>query len=696
MGSLADDQFIADFVAECREHLNAIEPDLLAMEQLGSGCSQEVINKVFRAIHSIKGGAGFFAFEALKTLSHVMESVLMLVRDKTLAVSPALMDPLFSSLDCLRAMLDDIHASDQVPFAKPLAGLKAILDGVGPAGGKVEARLPGQGGRRFSLDSDAVRSVLKRQMSLYHAKAYLHKDVDARWQSPLAFLAGALSVGQCLEAYLDLSDIGGLEDEAEADLSVTLLFASVLEADLLPLALKLPPSQVEALDMPAIREALGMKVAPPRNPQPAPPEASQPAPGEEAAVETVQSRVARDTGGDTLRVRVSLLTKLMKLAGELVLGRNQLMRTMGPHAQSYPGLPDILQNINQVTTELQEAAMQTRMQPVGTIFSRFPRMVRDLSRQMNKQIDVEIHGAEVELDKGIVEMLADPLTHLIRNSVDHGLEDVQERARAGKQPTGRIQLRAYHEGGQVNIVIEDDGAGINAGKVAQKAVAKGLITLAQAAALSDQEKVNLVFAPGFSTAEQVSELSGRGVGMDVVRTNVEKLGGTVELTSAPGQGTTVRLQLPLTLAILPSMIIGVQGQRFAIPQVDVVELVWVRAEEVKSRVERVQGAEVLRLRDKLLPLLRLADVLAIPRAFALPDLPAPSPDRRVTLAARAPTAGRTGGATTTWSCSSWGPTSSASSWTSSMTSRRSSSSPSRSTLKAWSAFPARRSWATGG
>ncbi|MDR3669348.1 MAG: chemotaxis protein CheA, partial [Holophaga sp.] len=595
----------------------------------------EVINRVFRAIHSIKGGAGFFAFEAIKSLSHIMESVLMQVRDRAMAVTPELMDALLTSLDRLRAMLEDIQASDQVPFGPELARLKAILEGGGVA---VDSRVQGSAkGRSFELDAESVRSVQKRGMTIYNARAYLHRDVDRSWGGPLAFLKNATSVGQVMNAFLDLAAIGNLDDCLEQDLCVTVLFATVLEPDLLALAFKLPQEQIEPLDLAALPPRapapLDLAALPPKAPAPAAPaEAPEEHPEAEGA-EPAAGR-ARDVAVDTLRVRVGLLTKLMNLAGELVLGRNQLLRTMSPHAQAFPGLADILQNINQVTTELQEAAMQTRMQPIGTLFNRFPRMVRDLSRQLGKQIDLELRGSDVELDKSIVELLADPLTHLIRNGVDHAVELPAERVKARKDPTGHLVLNAYHEGGQVNIAIEDDGRGIDPRRVARKAVEKGLITAAQEKALSDRERVNLVFAPGLSTVDQVSELSGRGVGMDVVRTNVEKLGGTVDLDTQPGMGTTVRLRLPLTLAIMPSMIVGVQGQRFAIPQMDVVELVWVRAEEVKARVERIQGAEVLRLRDKLLPLVRLADVLEIPRRFSPPGGEEQLPDRRVTLADR--------------------------------------------------------------
>jgi two-component system chemotaxis sensor kinase CheA len=324
----------------------------------------------------------------------------------------------------------------------------------------------------------------------------------------------------------------------------------------------------------------------------------------------------------------------MNLAGELVLGRNQLLRAVNAYRNEIPGLGAILQNVNQVTTEMQEGIMQTRMQPIGTVFNRFPRIIRDMSRQLSKQIEVNIEGADVELDKSIVEMLVDPLTHIIRNCADHAIESPADRKKARKNPTGLVHLHAFHEGGQINIAISDDGRGIDAKKVLEKAVSKGLVSKAEAAEMTEREIVQLVFAPGFSTAEQVTDISGRGVGMDVVRTNVEKLGGHVEVETEVGMGTTVRLRLPLTLAIIPSMIVGVADHRFAIPQVNVVEFVWVKASEVATRIEQVQGALVLRLRDKLLPLVRLADVLGIPRVFQDPETGTEQPDRREAIADR--------------------------------------------------------------
>ena len=666
MASLADDSIISDFVAESREHLNTIEPDLLAMEEQGSGAPQEVINRVFRAIHSIKGGAGFFAFEHLKQLSHAMESVLMQVRDGKLLIQAEVMDTLFTSLDRLRAMLDDIHASDLVPVDTELAALKTILknNGISP-----DAQVKGQSKNpalpAFNLGAEEVRSAINRGMRIYHATAYLHRDIARQDMTPLAFLNNALSVGQMLDAFIDIGAIADLEGCLEADLPVSLLFASVLEPDLAALALKLPEAQISALDMAHIKRQLKEKAKveslspkaeapapPPVHPGPKPgqeqPEASarverlervervEPVdPAEPAAAELQVAKASREAGNETLRVRVDLLTGLMNLAGELVLGRNQLFRALSDsHSRHIPGLTGILQNLNQVTTQLQEGIMQTRMQPIGTIFSRFPRIVRDMSHNLGKQIDVEMKGAEVELDKSIVEMLADPLTHIIRNCADHAIEMPDARKLSGKSPTGRILLHAYHEGGQVCIAITDDGQGIDPKKVLKKAIDRKLVDPNKAGEMSDREIVNLVFAPGFSTAEVVSEISGRGVGMDVVRTNTEKLGGHVQLETQVGEGTTVLLRLPLTLAIIPSMILGVESQRFAIPQVNVVEFVWVRAADVAARIERVHGAQVLRLRELLLPLVRLSDVLGLQRTYLDPHSGQRLPDRRREVADR--------------------------------------------------------------
>jgi two-component system chemotaxis sensor kinase CheA len=636
MTSIVDESIVSDFVAECRDHLNAIEPDLLTMEQGGAELSKDLLNRVFRAIHSIKGGAGFLAFESLKSLSHVMESVLMLVRDGRLRVDPELMDAVFAGMDRLRAMLDDIQASDRVPCGQELERFKAILEDQGlDQGAQVKGRSRDAAGRRreFDLNMESVKSALAHGMNLFHATAFLRRDIKDKGITPLAFLNNALTVGQCLDAYIDLLEVADLVTCLQQDLPVTLLFGSVLEPDLAAMALGLPAEQVVMLDMKALRRQL--KAAPEAVPVAiAEPAAAVEEPAGDAPEAGAKAARGGDNGPETLRVRVDLLTGLMNQAGELVLSRNQLLRALDGHSKDIPGLAAILQNISQVTSELQEGIMQTRMQPIGTVFNRFPRIIRDMARQLGKQIDIEIKGAEVELDKSIVELLTDPLTHIIRNCADHAIEMPDERRKLKKNPAGQLLLHAYHQGGQVIIAITDDGRGIDPKKVLAKAVAKGIVHDAQAKEMTEREIVNLVFAPGFSTADSVSDISGRGVGMDVVRSNTEKLGGHVELETQTGVGTTVLLRLPLTLAIIPSMIVGVGADRFAIPQVNVVEFVWVRAADVARRIERVHGAEVLRLRSRILPLVRLADVLGIPRTFRDPASGEFAPDRRGELVDR--------------------------------------------------------------
>jgi two-component system chemotaxis sensor kinase CheA len=306
---------------------------------------------------------------------------------------------------------------------------------------------------------------------------------------------------------------------------------------------------------------------------------------------------------ETIRVGVTLLDNLMTLVGELVLARNQLLQHSNKGEDT--GLQAVSQRMNLIATELQEQVMKTRMQPIGIVWSQFPRTVRDVALSCGKEVTIEMEGKEIELDKTIIESIKDPLTHLVRNSVDHGVELPEVRVKAGKPRAGRLILRAYHEGGQVNIEISDDGAGLNRDRLRQKAVERGIVGSEQAAHMSDREIFNLIFLPGFSTAEKVTNVSGRGVGMDVVKTNVEKIGGKVDVESVAGQGTTVRVKIPLTLAIIPALIVTCSGDRYAIPQVSLLELVRLEAEQARAGIELVHGAPVYRLRGRLLPLVYL-------------------------------------------------------------------------------------------
>jgi len=309
----------------------------------------------------------------------------------------------------------------------------------------------------------------------------------------------------------------------------------------------------------------------------------------------------------SVRVDVGLLDRLMNLVGELVLARNQMVQ-FGSRIED-PAFVGASQRLNQITTELQQQVMKTRMQPIGNVWTKLPRVVRDLAITCGKQIRIEMIGKETELDRTILEAIKDPLTHIVRNSVDHGLEAPDVRASRGKPRTGTLTLKAFHEGGQVNIEIADDGGGLNLDAIRRKALERNLVTQERAARLSSHELMQLIFLPGFSTAAQITSVSGRGVGMDVVKTNIERIGGTVDMLSTPGVGTTLRIKIPLTLAIVPALMIEAAGQRYAIPQVNLLELVRLESEQARTAVEKLHGASVYRLRGRLLPLVFLGEQL---------------------------------------------------------------------------------------
>ena len=343
------------------------------------------------------------------------------------------------------------------------------------------------------------------------------------------------------------------------------------------------------------------------------PAPSAAAPGETLATQHPQDDShSRNAAPETIRVDVHVLDRLMNLVGELVLTRNQI--TQFSARQSDPNLVSPAQQLNLLTSELQEEVMRTRMQPISNVFDKFPRVVRDVATARGKQVLIEMDGRETELDRSLLEAIKDPLTHIVRNSVDHGIEMPDERVARGKRPEGHLKLRACHEGGQVLIEISDDGAGIDTARVMNKAIERGVITAQQASRMSEGELLNLVFLPGLSTAEKVTNLSGRGVGMDVVKTNIDRVNGTVDLQSYPGKGTTVKIKIPLTLAIVRAVIIQSNGKRFAIPQVNIQELVRLDADRVGSEIESVHGVPVYRMRGRLLPLVYLSEELKLAKS----------------------------------------------------------------------------------
>lgn len=640
---MMDDETLQMYVEEASEHLGDIENDLLAIEQAGRDIDEELVNKVFRAAHSIKGGAGFLGLTRIKDLGHKIENVLDMIRNRELTPDPEVVNVVLLAFDKLRDMIQNVAESNDADIGEHLAALTAAAEGSAvrpsaapeqkPASPSSPSPAPSASGEMLeirnragevalSVDKTELEQTRKGGKTVYLLELDEERDVRGKGKTLAGIRDSLDSTGTILAASVDLSA------PLSPGQSFYLLFVSIIEDDILPALLDLraetvltipAPSAAPSAPAPSIVPAAAVAspaaFMPDDSPAPAA-EVAAPAP-EPAAVRSVPpARTEDDTRAkstrsgsqtESLRVHVSLLEDLMNLAGELVLSRNQLMQAISsnaPHQIEVAG-----QRIDLVTSELQETIMLTRMQTVGTIFNKFPRVVRDLARSLGKEIDLQLEGTEVELDKTIIEGLGDPLTHLVRNSADHGIEPPAERAAAGKPATGTITLKAYHAAGQVNIEIADDGRGLNTEKILNKAMEKGLVSPEQAKSMSEKEKAQLIFLPGLSTAEKVTDVSGRGVGMDVVKSNLDQLGGQVDIETSLGTGTIIRIKLPLTLAIIPSLLVSVGEERFAIPQVNVDELLSVPAAQIGERIEMVGDAEVLLLRGELIPLLYLSTIL---------------------------------------------------------------------------------------
>lgn len=661
-----EDDILKDFIDESFEHLASIESDLLAIEQNGADIDLDLVNKVYRAAHSIKGGAGFMNLEVIKELTHEMENILGKIRSSELVPDSEIVGALLAAADTLKALLADTGNSNNVDISRHLEELRAIAAGGSPVftngldGEPAFQGTPDASGKTAAVQSPQEQDVVARArrtgMNVYQIKIDIIKEIELKQMSLSHFIEEALAAGDILQSSIEVTTKVKKSREGEKridSLILHIVYATILEPEDVNMVFHVDDSQIVFLPEDAEAGATdGMNdptsgffaegtgrtgadavVESTAGNVPAVPGDTgevipvMPQPGKPADVP------ATPTGGEnTVRVQVNMLEKLMNLAGELVLSRNQLLQAISSHDQRLIEMGG--QRIDRITSSLQEAIMLTRMQPVGIVFNKFPRVVRDLSRKLGKDVELVIEGKDVELDKTIIEAINDPLTHLIRNAVDHGIELPADRKEAGKHPGGRIELRAFHAAGQVNIEVRDDGKGLYPDKLVSSAISKGIITEQQARLMSDNEKMNLIFLPGFSTARQVSDVSGRGVGMDVVKTNIEKIGGHVLIDSQPGVGANIQIRLPLTLAIIPCQIVVVMEERFAIPQVNLLELLRITPDKLKERIEIIGNSEVLRLRDELLPLVRLADVIGIERMFFDPLSRSAAADRRAMIADR--------------------------------------------------------------
>ncbi len=655
-----DQELIDDFVVESIEHIEGIEPLLLEMERAGDA-DQETWNSLFRALHSVKGAAGFLGLNNIQEISHVSESLLMLLRDGDLAFSSEMVSPLLRVLDNLRAMLDSIGEGGEAAPRELLSEIKAFSRGTqdtnetgggeGPEAEQAEiedeveasaadplvdqvckvTNSSAKGSRFIVMEPkrgwarEQVLTAANQAGTLLKVPKLDDKSVHLISDKEPKELAKLLGVPIAYVHVFDPSQHAPLEYESNADgerstilfgdLAVELGFLKKADLDAL---IAEQASDTNKVSIGRLARNLGFltdeqadliryeQLLRPDRDEVVTTTASKPKPESAAKREPAKTKEKRP---ESIRVQVGLLNKLINLAGELVLGRNQLRQML--EGVELPGLKQILQSVDHVTTELQESILYTRMQPVRILFDRLPRQIRDTASKLGKKVDLSVTGADVELDRSLVEALGDPMTHLIRNAVDHGVELPSVRAERGKSEVGKLNVRAYHESGQVIIEIQDDGNGIDPDKLRGISVKRGIYTQEQASQLSDKEAINLIFHAGLSTAEQVTEVSGRGVGMDVVRSNIKSLGGQVEVDSVLGDGTVLRIRLPLTLAIIPSLTVKSCGQRFAIPQVNLVEVVRLRMEDMDERLDNVRGTEILRLRNELLPLIRLPKLLGI-------------------------------------------------------------------------------------
>ncbi|MGT0055088.1 chemotaxis histidine kinase/response regulator CheAY2 [Helicobacter pylori] len=581
-------EIMEDFLIEAFEMNEQLDQDLVELEH--SPEDLDLLNRIFRVAHTIKGSSSFLNLNILTHLTHNMEDVLNRARKGEIKITPDIMDVVLRSIDLMKTLLvtirdtgSDTNNGKENEIEEAVKQLQAITSQ------NLEGAKEGTKEAPPKKNQEEVKKEAKKENieENQENKAKAPTAENSASDNPLAD-----------EPDLDYTNMSAEEVEAE----IERLLNKRQEAD------KERRAQKKQEAKP--KQEVASKTETPKTETPKAPKTETKT---KAKADTEENKAPSIGVEQTVRVDVRRLDHLMNLIGELVLGKNRLIRIYGDVEERYDGekfleeLNQVVSSISAVTTDLQLAVMKTRMQPVGKVFNKFPRMVRDLSRELGKSIELIIEGEETELDKSIVEEIGDPLIHIIRNSCDHGIEPLEERRRLNKPETGKVQLSAYNEGNHIVIKISDDGKGLDPVMLKEKAIEKGVISERDAEGMSDREAFNLIFKPGFSTAKVVSNVSGRGVGMDVVKTNIEKLNGIIEIDSEVGVGTTQKLKIPLTLAIIQALLVGVQEEYYAIPLSSVLETVRISQDEIYT----VDGKSVLRLRDEVLSLVCLSDIFKV-------------------------------------------------------------------------------------
>ncbi|GAA7970157.1 chemotaxis histidine kinase/response regulator CheAY2 [Helicobacter pylori] len=577
-------EIMEDFLIEAFEMNEQLDQDLVELEHNPEDL--DLLNRIFRVAHTIKGSSSFLNLNILTRLTHNMEDVLNRARKGEIKITPDIMDVVLRSIDLMKTLLvtirdtgSDTNNGKENEIEEAVKQLQAITS------------------QNLEGAKEGTKEAPKKENQEEVKKENIKENQENKAKAPTA---------ESLASDNPLAD--------EPDLDYTNMSAEEVEAEIERLLNKRQEADKERRAQKKQEAKPKQEVAPKtETPKTETPKTPKIETKTKAKADTEENKAPSIGVEQTVRVDVRRLDHLMNLIGELVLGKNRLIRIYGDVEERYDGekfleeLNQVVSSISAVTTDLQLAVMKTRMQPVGKVFNKFPRMVRDLSRELGKSIELIIEGEETELDKSIVEEIGDPLIHIIRNSCDHGIEPLEERRRLNKPETGKVQLSAYNEGNHIVIKISDDGKGLDPVMLKEKAVEKGVISERDAEGMSDREAFNLIFKPGFSTAKVVSNVSGRGVGMDVVKTNIEKLNGIIEIDSEVGVGTTQKLKIPLTLAIIQALLVGVQEEYYAIPLSSVLETVRISQDEIYT----VDGKSVLRLRDEVLSLVRLSDIFKV-------------------------------------------------------------------------------------
>jgi len=632
------EEIVDDFVVETNELVEQLNEDLLLLEEQVD--DDELVNRVFRAFHTIKGTSGFLDFTTCVNVAHAAEDILNKVRNKTLKPNSYTIDVLLETVDWIKGFVTDVANREEKDY--DVSDLVNRLEKIA-AGDQTAPSSRQEASAEESPKADTTPTEPKESAGELEAPPELVKEFTDEADELLGMLTNELLelennetpelVNKLFRAFHTLkgnSGLLGLEEMATVAHRAEDLLGKIREGKLhvtsqmVDILLQVTDFFKDVVDqvrqgnrptgsVEQLIQGLDAVYAPAESTEAASSKPAQTKP--ERSSSKKKSKTSSTKIESTIRVDVERLNNLMNLAGELVLEKNRLQRVAFELNQRFAGMKEVgdLDSVNNslgyITTEIQQSVMQMRMLPISNVFRRFPRLVRDLSREKHKEIELILQGEDTELDRSVIELIGDPLVHLLRNSIDHGIEEPEERVKKGKPRQGKIVLNAYQEGNQIVIEVEDDGRGIDPEKVKAKAIEKGLVTEEELRTWSKREIINLIFKPGFSTAKVVSDVSGRGVGMDVVNSNISKLNGTIEILTEVGQGTKMIIKLPLTLAIQSGMVVKVYDELYIIPLISISETLRLTPDMLSS----IKGRQVFRLRDEVLPVIRLDELLEVPK-----------------------------------------------------------------------------------